>query len=65
MTTAILQAYGHERSAMPAFLIGGAAQILVDFLLVANPKIGIVGSPVGTLVCYFLITGHQLCMLSS
>jgi stage V sporulation protein B len=56
MTTAILQAYGHERSVLPACLIGGAAQILVDFLLVANPKIGIVGSPVGTLVCYFLIT---------
>ncbi len=41
---------------MLSFLIGGAAQIVVDYLLVGNPAIGIVGSPVGTLTCCFIIS---------
>lgn len=56
MTTAILQANGQERRPMLTFLAGGAAQIVIDYLLVGNPNIGIVGSPVGTLTCYFLIS---------
>lgn len=56
ITTAILQANGHERSPAIPYLIGGTAQIIVDYILVGNPAIGIVGSPVGTLTCYFLIT---------
>lgn len=56
MTTAILQANGHENRAVRAYLVGGAAQIIVDFILVSNPDIGIIGSPVGTLTCYILIT---------
>lgn len=41
---------------MLTFLVGGAAQIVIDYILVGNPNIGIVGSPVGTLTCYFLIS---------
>jgi stage V sporulation protein B len=56
MTTAVLQSHGYERSCMAAYLAGGAAQLVVDFFLVGDPRIGIIGSPVGTLVCYLLIT---------
>jgi stage V sporulation protein B len=56
MTIAILHANGQERRPMLTFLVGGAAQIAVDYILVGNPEIGIVGSPVGTLTCYFLIS---------
>ena len=56
MTTAILHANGQERPPVLSFLFGGAAQIIVDYLLVGNPAIGIVGSPVGTLTCYLLIS---------
>jgi stage V sporulation protein B len=60
MTTATLQAAGHERVPMLTFPIGGALQLLCDWLLVGNPNIGIVGSPVGTLVCYASITVMNL-----
>lgn len=56
MTTAILHANGQERPTMVSFLSGGAAQIIVDYILVGNPSVGIIGSPVGTLTCYFLIS---------
>lgn len=56
MTTAILQANGRERLPMLTFIVGGAAQIIIDYILVGNPNIGIIGSPVGTLTCYFLIS---------
>lgn len=56
MTTAILQANGHEKVPLFTFPVGGVIQIVLDWILVGNPKIGIVGSPVGTLICYFIIT---------
>ncbi|NLT14337.1 MAG: polysaccharide biosynthesis protein [Clostridiales bacterium] len=56
MTTAILHANGQERPPMLSFIIGGTAQLVVDYLLVANPSVGIVGSPVGTLTCYFMVS---------
>mgnify|MGYP000950160460 CR=1 FL=1 len=60
MTTAILHANGQERPPMLSFIIGGTAQLVVDYLLVANPSVGIVGSPVGTLTCYFLISALNI-----
>lgn len=56
LTTAVLQANGFERVPMITFLVGGIVQITLDYLLVGNPRIGILGSPVGTLACYVTIT---------
>lgn len=56
MTTAILQANGYEKVPLFTFPVGGIIQIVLDWILVGNPKIGIVGSPIGTLTCYFIIT---------
>jgi stage V sporulation protein B len=56
LTTAVLQANGFERVPMITFLIGGVVQIVLDYILVGNPSIGILGSPVGTLACYAAIT---------
>ncbi len=56
ISTAILQANGYERIPMFTFPIGGIIQILLDWFLVGNPDIGIIGSPIGTLTCYFVIT---------
>jgi stage V sporulation protein B len=56
LTTSVLQAHGREKVPMATFAIGGAAQLALDYILVGNGKIGIIGSPVGTLVCYVLIT---------
>jgi stage V sporulation protein B len=56
LTTAILQANGHERVPVLTYPIGGILQIALDWFLVGNPDIGIIGSPIGTLSCYFTIT---------
>ncbi|MDR2615010.1 MAG: polysaccharide biosynthesis protein [Oscillospiraceae bacterium] len=56
LTTAVLQAHGRERVPMATFAIGGAAQLALDYILVGDGRIGIIGSPVGTLACYALIT---------
>ena len=37
-------------------LIGGVLKLAAVFLLTGNPNIGIVGTPVGTLLCYLAIS---------
>jgi stage V sporulation protein B len=63
MTTAVLQANGFERVPMITYPIGGLAQIVLDWVLVGNPNIGIVGSPLGTLACYLTITVLNLAII--
>ena len=60
ITTAILQANGHERIAMMTFPVGGAAQIALNFILVGNPDIGIIGSPISLLVGNIIISSLNL-----
>jgi len=56
VTTAILQANGHERVALLTFPIGAAIKIVLGYMLVGNPDVGIIGSPIGTLACFVVIT---------
>ena len=37
-------------------LLGGVVKIIVNFILVGNPAINIVGAAIGTLCCYIAIT---------
>lgn len=55
MTNAILQAYGKERVPLWTLLAGGVMKVVTNYLMVANPDIGIRGAPVSTLYCYALI----------
>jgi len=56
LTIAILQANGYERIALLTFPAGALVKITLSYVLVANPNIGIIGSPIGTLACFALIT---------
>lgn len=56
ITTAILQANGHERVALITFPIGAAVKITLAYILSGNPDFGIIGSPVGVLACFFTIS---------
>jgi len=56
VTTAILQANGHERVALMTFPVGAAAKILIGYFLTGNPDFGILASPIGTLVCFIIIS---------
>jgi len=59
MTTAIMQAHGYAGRPVVNMLIGGLLKLAAVFILTGNPNIGIVGTPVGTLLCYLAI-----CMLN-
>jgi stage V sporulation protein B len=63
ITTAILQSTGHERVTMLTFPIGGAAMIALNFFLVGNPNIGILGTPFGTLLCYIIISALNIAFI--
>ncbi len=60
MTTAILQAGGRERFPMYTMLAGGALNIIINWYLVGNPKVNIFGAPIGTLICYIVMSGLNL-----
>ena len=56
VTTAIMQAHGHATRPVINMLIGGILKLAAVFMLTGNPNIGIVGTPVGTLLCYLAIS---------
>ena len=56
VTTAIMQAHGHASRPVANMLIGGVLKLAAVFILTGNPNIGIVGTPVGTLLCYLAIS---------
>jgi stage V sporulation protein B len=56
VTTAILQANGHERVALMTFPAGAVLRIILSYILAGNPQFGIMAMPIGTLVCFVVIT---------
>ena len=63
LTNAILQAYGHEWLPMISMLAGGVCKVLVNYLLLRNPQIGILGAAVGNIACYLVISLLNLLMI--
>ena len=55
VTTAIMQAHGHAGRPVINMLIGGLLKLAAVYFLTGNPHIGIVGTPVGTFLCYIAI----------
>ena len=55
VTTAILQAHGHVGRPVLNLLFGGLLKLAAVHVLTGNPAIGILGTPIGTLLCYTVI----------
>lgn len=64
ITNGVLQATGYEKLALIALPVGGLIKIGVNYVLVGNPDINISGAPIGTLVCYFVITALNLIFIT-
>ena len=60
LTNAIMQAHGHVVLPVVNMFIGGGLKLVTIFMLTGNPDINIVGAPIGTLVCYIIITALNL-----
>lgn len=65
VTTAIMQAHGHAGRPVINMFIGGLLKLLAVYILTGNPNIGIVGTPVGTLLCYAMISVLNLISIRS
>lgn len=56
LTTAIMQAHGHVTRPVINMFVGGFVKLAAIYILTGNPAIGILGTPIGTLMCYFVIS---------
>ena len=55
VTTAILQAHGNVNRPVINMFVGGLLKLAAVYILTGNPSIGILGTPIGTLLCYLCI----------
>ncbi len=60
MITAILQACGYERLPLYMIPVGAVVKIALNWLLIGNPDIGIMGATVATLACYLVMSAVLL-----
>ncbi|MPN39731.1 hypothetical protein SDC9_187260 [bioreactor metagenome] len=60
LTNAILQSYGKEKLPIWTMIMGGVTKIVMNYFLVGNPNINIMGAPISTLCCYLVIAGLNL-----
>ena len=56
VTTAIMQAHGYVNRPVINMFLGGILKLVTIYILTGNPNIHIMGTPVGTLVCYIVIS---------
>ena len=55
VTNAVLQAIGKVWIPVINMAIGGILKVIINYFLVGNPLINIMGAPIGTTCCYVLI----------
>ena len=63
ITNAILQAYGHERMPIITIIVGGIVKIVLNLVLVSNPKVGIFGAAISMLACDAIISILNLMLI--
>ena len=55
VTTAIMQAHGHVNRPVINMFVGGLLKLVAVYVLTGSREIGILGTPLGTLLCYLSI----------
>ncbi|MCQ2471763.1 MAG: polysaccharide biosynthesis protein [Clostridia bacterium] len=53
--TNMLQAVGRMDIPLKSIVVGAIVKIILNYILVGNPKININGAPIGSIVCYVII----------
>lgn len=56
LTNAIMQSHGYVNLPVVNMFIGGIIKLAAVYILTGNPHIGILGTPIGSLLCYLSIT---------
>ena len=60
LTNAMMQSHGHVNLPVIHMFIGGVLKLVAVYILAGNPNIGILGGPIGSLLCHFTITTLNL-----
>ena len=55
LTNAMMQAHGHAVVPVINMFVSGVLRLAVVYILTGNPDIGIVGTPVGAMICFLCI----------
>ena len=55
-TNCVLQAYGFQRYTLYTLPVGGLVKIVLNWFLLADPRIGIYGAAISTVACYVVIS---------
>ena len=55
LTNAMMQAHGHAVVPVVNMFISGLLRLGVVYMLTGNPNIGIVGTPIGAMICFLCI----------
>ena len=55
LTNAMMQAHGHAVVPVINMFIAGIMRLVVVYMLTGNPNIGIVGTPIGAMLCFLCI----------
>ena len=61
--TNMLQALGRMDIPLKSLAAGAVVKIILNYILVGNPKININGAPIGSIVCYVIIVSINIFML--
>ena len=63
VSNAVLQARGHSAVPMFGMLCGGVVKTFAGYFLMGTPRVGIIGAPVGTVICYVVAFAVNTVML--
>ena len=55
LTNAMMQAHGHAVVPVVNMFVSGLLRLAVVYILTGNPNIGIVGTPIGAMICFLCI----------
>lgn len=58
--TNILQALGRTDIPLKSLCIGAVVKIIFNYILIGNPKVNIVGAPIGSVACYVFVVAINL-----
>ncbi|MEA4965991.1 MAG: polysaccharide biosynthesis protein [Oscillospiraceae bacterium] len=56
LLNAIMQAHGFVTLPVVNMIVGGIVKVVINFILVGIPSINIYGAPIGTTICFLVIT---------
>ena len=63
LTNALLQSHGQAHIPVINMLVGGILKLAVVYVLTGNPELGILGAPIGMMVCYLAIAVFNILAL--